>query len=438
MAGRLGPRGLPRPLCQGHNWKRWMALAAPLLATAWWIQATREPGVVSAAEPDKTTTRKPIVLDRAPARNIADLNPVFRAIVLDPDLGEAFVANDKESAGTSILVYPTVFQPTDRIMEPKRRIAGSATDLGMVCGLAISVQHGELYSVSGETGTLNVYPIEGSGNVKPERRLEGIVPRASAGVFLDAKNDDLYFTTEHVDRINVYPRTFTEKQDPTRYIQGPDTGLADPHGIYVDSQTDEIFVSNHGNWHAVVPGEGERRGPDSLTRTSLGYGEPGRVLPIGPSTGKFLLPAITVHARTASGNAKPIRMIQGPRTQLNLPDGIFRDPISGEIIIANTGDDSVLVFPKDANGDVAPVRVLKGPLTHMKGPVGVTVDGKRNELWVASWDSHSAGVFPRTANGNIAPLRMIRTASDDAPLASMGRIGAVAFDPKRREILAPN
>ena len=438
MAGRLGRRELPRPLRKTRYWKRWIALAALLLAVAWSIQATRAPRVVSAAEPDKTTTRKPIVLDRAAARNIADLNPVFRAIVLDPDLGEAFVANDKESAGTSILVYPTVFPPTDRIMEPKRRIAGSATDLGMVCGLAISVQHGELYSVSGETGTLNVYPIEGSGNVKPERRLEGIVPRASAGVFLDAKNDDLYFTTEHVDRINVYPRTFTENQDPERYIQGPDTGLADPHGIYVDSETNEIFVSNHGNYHAVVPGEGERRGPDSLTRTSLGYGEPGRVLPIGPSTGKFLLPAITVHARTASGNSKPIRMIQGPHTQLNLPDGIFRDPVSGELIIANTGDDSVLVFPKDANGDVAPVRVLKGPLTHIKGPVGVTVDGKRNELWVASWDSHSAGVFPRTANGNIAPIRMIRTASDDAPLASMGRIGAVAFDPKRREILAPN
>src|SRR5262249_52573582 len=174
------------------------------------------------------------------------------------------------------------------------------------CGLAVSVEHGELYSVSGETGTLNVYPLEGSGNIKPERRLEGIVPRASAGVFLDAKHDDLYFTTEHVNRINVYPRTFTENQEPTRYIQGPDRGLADPHGIYVDSETDEVFVTNHGNYHAVVPGEGERRGPDSLTRTALGYGEPGRVLPIGPSTGKFVLPSISVHSRTASGNAKPL------------------------------------------------------------------------------------------------------------------------------------
>jgi hypothetical protein len=57
---------------------------------------------------------------------------------------------------------------------------------------------------------------------------------------------------------------------------------------------------------------------------------------------------------------------------------------------------------------------------------------------VASWDNHIAAVFPRTGNGNIAPLRVIRTAPDNAPLASMGRIGAVAYDPKRNEILAPN
>ena len=121
-----------------------------------------------------------------------------------------------------------------------------------------------------------------------------------------------------------------------------------------------------------------------------------------------------------------------------MPDGLNRDPVSGEIIVANSGDDSVPFFDKDASGDAAPVRVLKGPATKFKGPAGVSIDAKRNELWVASWDGHIAGVFPRTANGNVAPLRVIRTAPESAPLASMGRIGAVAYDPKRKEILAPN
>jgi len=433
---------------------RWVITAVFLVAAALWIKVgytaaqgtskrqQAEPqltGVRTAADVDKSPSeRESLVINVTPTRTIADPNPVFRALVLDTDHGEVFMANDKESAGTSILVYDTDFKPTDRIMEPKRRIAGPKADVGMVCGLAMSPKDGELYTISGETGTVNVYPMDANGNVGPGRQLKGIIPRSGAGVFLDAPHDELFITTQHANRISVYRREFTENEEPLRYIQGPDTGLADPHGIFVDSTTNEIFVTNHGNYHAVVPGEGERRGPDSLTRTDLGYGEPGREYPLAPSTGKFLLPSISVHSRSASGNAGPIRVIQGPHTQLTLPDGVFRDPESGEIIVANTGGDSILFFAKDASGDATPDRVLKGPATKVKGPAGVSIDSKRHELWVASWDNHVAGVFPLNANGNMAPMRVVRTASDDAPLASMGRIGQVAYDPKRKEVLAPN
>ena len=50
--------------------------------------------------------------------------------------------------------------------------------------------------------------------------------------------------------------------------------------------------------------------------------------------------------------------------------------MSGEIVVANTGDDSVLFFARNAAGDVAPVGVLQGPDTKLKGPVGVSIDGK--------------------------------------------------------------
>src|SRR5262245_9666183 len=129
---------------------------------------------VAAQQRTNAPERRPLILDRAPARTIANPNPVFRAIVIDPDHGEVFMANDKESAGTSVLVYPTQFPSTNRIMEPSRRIAGPKTDLGMVCGLAVSVKNGELYSVSGETGTLNVYPLDATGNVGPARQLKGV------------------------------------------------------------------------------------------------------------------------------------------------------------------------------------------------------------------------------------------------------------------------
>jgi len=409
-----------------------------LLATAFWIQTRDWPSVAFAQQGGAASERRPLVLDRPPARVLTDPNPVFRAVAIDAERGEVFMANDKESAGASILVYPTQFTPTDRIMEPRRRIAGPNTDMGMVCGIALSPEHGEMYTISGETGALNVFSMQANGDAPPARQLNGIIPRASAGVFLDAEHDELFITTQHVNRINVYRRTFQEKDEPVRFIQGPKTGLADPHGLYVNGATNEIFVTNHGHWRETVPGEGEVRGPDSLTRTSLGYNVPGRVLPLGPSTGKFLPPSITVYARTANGDAAPVRVIQGARTRLNLPDGITRDPVSGEIVIANTGDDSVLFFAANATGDVPPTRVLRGAATQLKGPVGVSIDSKHNELWVASWDNHIAAVYPRAAQGNVAPLRVIRTAADNAPHASMGRIGAVAFDPKRNEILVPN
>jgi DNA-binding beta-propeller fold protein YncE len=409
---------------------RWSAVTSILLIA--WL------GIAAATqESGRNSERRPVILDRAPVRSLEDPNPVFRAVAIDAEHGEVFFANDKESAGTSVLVYPTQFDPGDRL-EPSRKIAGPRTDLGMVCGVAVSPQHNELYTVSGETGALNVFPLGAQGNVAPERRLQGVIPRASAGVFLDARHDELFITTQHVNRISVYPRTFRQNEEPRRYIQGPNTGLADPHGIYVDGDINEIFVTNHGHWRETTPGEGEVRGPDSLTRTSLGYNVPGRAVPLGPSTGKFLPASVVVFSRTAHGDVAPLRTIQGPRTLLNLPDGMYRDPVSGELVVANTGDDSVLFFDKDASGDVAPVRVLKGPATKIKGPVGVSIDAKHNELWVASWDNHVAAVFPRTAHGNIAPLRVLRTATEDAPMASMGRLGAVAFDPKRGEILAPN
>jgi hypothetical protein len=74
----------------------------------------------------------------------------------------------------------------------------------------------------------------------------------------------------------------------------------------------------------------------------------------------------------------------------------------------------------------------------LKGPTGISVDAKRNELWVTSWDNHSTNVYPRTADGNVAPLRVIHSAPKDAPLATMGRLGSVGYDPKRKEILMPN
>ncbi|MBI2816807.1 MAG: hypothetical protein HYX72_07690 [Acidobacteria bacterium] len=409
-------------------------VAVTVLSGAGGVLAAQAQKVQSGAE-----KRPVVVIDRPPLRRISDPNPVFNGIAMDVERGEVFLANDNRASGASISVYPTEFPATDDVMEPKRKIAGPKARLGMVCGLSVSPEFREMYFVNNDAGdNLGVFPYEARGNMAPSRELD--VPHGAWGVFLDRRHDELFISVEHVNQIIVYPRTARGDANHLRSIQGPRTELADPHGIYVDNEKNEIYVTNHGHARQTRVGEGYAlfgQGRWSKLRGSLEEHGRGIVEPLQPSTGKSMPPSITVYSRTASGDIAPLRTIQGSRTGMNLPLGIFLDSVSGQLIVANSGDDSVLFFDRNANGNAAPVRVLKGPATNLKGTSGVFVDTKRNELWVTNWENHTATVYPRTAQGNVAPLRLIRSAPKDAPLASFGQ-GALEFDPQRNEILVAN
>ena len=379
-----------------------------------------------------TQEKRPVVLDRAPVRMVQDPYPTFNGIAMDSDRGEVIMADDNRS---SLLAYDVEFEPSDKITEERREISGPKTHLGYTCTLAISPEHNEIYTVDNDwKDNMTVYPLDAKGEAAPIRELN--VDHGAWGIFLDRKNDEMFVTTEHVSKISVYRRTANGDDDSLRYIQGPKTGLADPHGIYVDSESNEIFVTNHGHWRETKPGEGGTLfwGKRATVRGTRAGGTPP-----APSTGKFLPPSITIYSRTASGDVAPLRTIQGPNTKLNWPLGIYLDPVNGQLVVANSGDNSILFFDKNANGDVAPVRVIKGLATAIDGPSGVLADAKRNELWVTSWNTHIATVYPLNAQGNVVPTRVIRSAPQGTPAtAGLGNPGAVAYDPKRKEILVPN
>jgi DNA-binding beta-propeller fold protein YncE len=147
---------------------------------------------------------------------------------------------------------------------------------------------------------------------------------------------------------------------------------------------------------------------------------------------------VNVYSRTASGNTAPLRVIQGPKTELNWPAAIAIDERNGELFVANDIGNSVLVFAPDAQGDVAPLRKIEGPATSMDSPSGVYVDTKNNELWVANYGNHTMTVFAPTAAGNVTPKRVIRSGPAGSRSLMIGNPGALAYDTKREEILAPN
>lgn len=127
-----------------------------------------------------------------------------------------------------------------------------------------------------------------------------------------------------------------------------------------------------------------------------------------------LASSITFFRGGASGEEAPVRIIQGPRTQLHGPYQPAVDLKNNELWIADSRTDALLVFPLDGNGDIPPKRVIEGPKTGMWYASGIAVDPVRN-LVVAgtllgrnTWH-HNGGlfVFGRTDNGNVAPKAVI-------------------------------
>ena len=116
------------------------------------------------------------------------------------------------------------------------------------------------------------------------------------------------------------------------------------------------------------------------------------------------------------------------------------NPETGELYVANDIGQSILVYRNiaTAQGNVAPVRVITGAKTKLRNPTGVALDLKNREVWVSNLGNSSATVYPLLADGDVAPLRVIRSAPEGKKSLLFGRTTAVAYDPKREQILTPN
>jgi hypothetical protein len=212
-------------------------------------------------------------------------------------------------------------------------------------------------------------------------------------------HDEIAVTVELQGAIVIYKREARSVEAPMRVIRGPNTGLADPHGVFWDDRNNEIGVASHGNYRGLVKDVGAGCVPTGTTE---------------PAAGEVRPPSIAIFSGDAKGDAKPLRTIQGERTRLDFPMALTNDPVNGEMAVANNGDGSVLVFSQTANGDATPIRVLSGPKTGINRR-GRRADPLNNELWVSNFIDHTALVFDRKASGNVSPKRIIRTAPAGTP-----------------------
>jgi DNA-binding beta-propeller fold protein YncE len=375
-------------------------------------------------------------IDKKPLHYIKDPNPAWSAIAVNAE-NDMVVMTDENLYRIVEYSRQVNTPPNGPVAEPRRVITGDNTKMEMLCGAYIDPKTLDVYVTNNDTQDwMPVFSREARGNAVPDRYVA--TPHRTWGIAGDETSNELLMTIQSPSAVIVYRKNTGTNDAPLRFLEGDATELADPHGIALDMKRNLMIISNHGHkrlygGEAVstlkVPWEQWVAPIDDLN--SL----PRRFL---AGSGSFEMPSINIYPRGAGGNTAPIRVIKGPKTQLNWPGHVAVHEERGEIFVANDADDSVLVFREDASGDVAPIRVIKGPRTNIKFPTGLNLDAKNNEIWVANMGNFTATVFPVTASGDVAPKRVIRGGPANQLALMIGNPGAVGYDSKRQEILVPN
>lgn len=348
------------------------------------------------------------IIDRDPLRTIRDVDPIYSAVAVNTETDEVVL-------GDNNLWAIRTFNRLDNtpanapFTEPKRVIHGATSQIQFINGMYIDPKNGDIYTVETDTGDkITVFGREANGDVAPKRILR--IPHRGFSLAVNEEKEEIYVGVHYPPEVAIFPKNAAGNPEPKRRIQGESTRLAYVHGMVMDTKNNLLFVAN---WGKVSD-----------------YRFPG--------TGRFEDPSITVYPLDANGDAAPVRLIQGDKTQLNWPAQMGIDPDTGDLYVANDMGHSVLVFKSTDRGNVAPSRVIKGNRTGLQNPHGLFVDKKNSELWITNFGNSSAVVYPLNSNGNVAPIRTIRSAPVGKKSLKFGKVEALAYDQKRDQIWVPN
>jgi len=359
-------------------------------------------------EDSKVYAATTVDITRPPVRTIRDTYPIYSSVAVDT-IRDEVILQDTNLFAIRVFNRLDNTPPSAESTTPKRVVQGSDTKNEYNNGLYVDPKSGEIYNVAMDTAdSIFVFPANAKDNAEPSRILR--IPHRGFQLAIDEEKQELYSTNQYPPRVLVFRKNAAGSEKPLRIIEGPHTGLADVHGVAVDTQRKLVFVGNWGN--------------------ASDYKVAG--------SGKHYPPSITVYSLDANGDAAPLRTIQGPKTQLNWMGAMSLDPATGNLWVANDVGGSVLMFRGTDSGDVAPTQIIKGNKTALNHPAGITVDTKNKEVWVSNMGNSSATVYPLTANGDAEPIRIIRSAPLGRTSVKFGKPQAAAYDSKRDELLVPN
>jgi hypothetical protein len=132
---------------------------------------------------------------------------------------------------------------------------------------------------------------------------------------------------------------------------------------------------------------------------------------------------VLIFPHGSNGNVTPTVLGGSNAPTLGPSQGIAFDHNGLIYVSAYEGFGSISVFAANSTGNVAPLRVIQGPATELSSPGALALDSSNN-LWV-SQGNNGILEFPAGANGNVSPIAVL--VSDYAP-------DAIAIDSQNRLI----
>jgi 6-phosphogluconolactonase (cycloisomerase 2 family) len=251
-----------------------------------------------------------------------------------------------------------------------------------------------------------------------------------------------------------------QREEPGMISRPPVRTIKDTDPIYsavaVDTNFNEVILMDNNNWAlrvfprtentpAGVAASKEKRiiqGPETDIQFNNGlYIDPvnGDIYSVETDTGD----KVVVFPREADGNIKPARILATPHRGFALA----MDEERQELFVGVQHPPEIAVFRKQAANDEKPLRSLQGESTRLSDVHGVAIDTKNQRMYVANWghvsDSRIAGtgrfedpsisVYPLRADGDVAPMGVIQ-----GPRTRLNWPAQIAIDPDTQDIYVAN
>lgn len=225
-----------------------------------------------------------------------------------------------------------------------RAIEGQASLLGRTMhGIAYDAIHDEIVVPQQFGQAVMTFAGDATGEMPPKRVIRGPKTQLIAldKLAIDPVNNEIY--VPEGEKVLVFPREANGDVAPIRTLAGPATRIDEASAVGADPKRNLLIVLG------AVPQQGQQRQRGS---------------------------ELKIFDRTASGNAKPLRVISGVRG-----GRLTVDPEHGLLFVV--ADDHVAVWSVTDEG-AAPARyTLGGPKGILVEPRGVAIDAKNKAVIVS-------------------------------------------------------